>query len=216
MTKNSTDMAGGHERCTKSKDLALWAFEVYILHREAQWSLQCLHETKLPAYDPDRARLFVRRHGRVKPFLSGGVRGTPYMLLLGEKPHMSCASVRWSLSPSLLLSLSESLFVGVGHCLFVGDCLSTCTLQMSLLVVSDQVWYLFLSVTHDDGSSSSALQTSNHLHIHGSIVSLTVVRQVSFSQFRQHCHCHCHRHFLLIIGCWWSFCGHHSSVVCSL
>jgi len=36
------------------------AWQVYILHREAQWSLQCLHETKLPAYDPDRARLFVR------------------------------------------------------------------------------------------------------------------------------------------------------------
>ena len=30
------------------------------------------------------------------------------------------------------------------------------------------------------GSSSSALQTSNHLHFHGPIVSLTVVRQISF------------------------------------
>ena len=39
---------------------------------------------------------------------------------------------------------------------------------------------LFLSVTHDIGSSSNALQTSNHLHIRVSIVSLTVVRQVSF------------------------------------
>ena len=35
-------------------------------------------------------------------------------------------------------------------------------------------------MTHDIGSRSSALQTSNHLHIHDSIVSLTVVRQVSF------------------------------------
>ena len=35
-------------------------------------------------------------------------------------------------------------------------------------------------MTHEVGSRSSALQTSNHLHIHDFIVSLTVVRQVSF------------------------------------
>ena len=69
--------------------------------------------------------------------------------------------------------------------MFVGSCLvsvvscqhahTKCPSVLSLIKCS-----LFLSVTHDDGSSSSALPTSNHLHIHGPIVSLTVVRQISF------------------------------------
>ena len=75
------------------------------------------------------------------------------------------------------------LVVGFWLCLCLCLCHhahSKCPSVLSLIKCS-----LFLSVTHDVGSSSSALQTSNHLHIHGPIVSLTVVRQISFHTFFQ-------------------------------